>query len=196
MLKVEWMGASMHKIWKHRVGVLLAITIGLTGCTPTTDTNTPPPTPKSTPTSSSSTSPTPARSTAPKPLSCQNIVTPDALSGLTTSPWAYVEDFPDRMRQSEFAAFMDDGGVLCMWGYPNSDIVVILAYSPISDAQAAQQRKRLSDSGWESKTQPDGSERWTHVDESLNSLGTETYVFRAGNWRYASDIGYLSYLAL
>lgn len=100
------------------------------------------------------------------------------------------------MRETDLAAFIDYGGVLCMWGPPSSDMVVVLAYSPITDEQASQQRKRLSDTGWGSTMQADGSERWTQLDDSLNSMGTETYVFQPGRWRYTSDIGNLAYFAI
>jgi hypothetical protein len=200
MLRTERMGASMRKTWTHRIGILVAITIGLAGCAPATDT--PPPTTKPTPTSSSSASPTstasatPSRSAVPKVLSCENILTPHALAELTTAPWTYIEDFPDRMRGNDLEAFVDYGGVLCMWGPPNSDMVVVLAYSPITEMQAAQQRKRLGDTGWESKVQADGSELWTQNHHSTDDVGVNAYVFRPGNWRFAYDVGDLAGLAV
>ncbi len=131
-------------------------------------------------------------------LACDTLVTPTALSRLTSGGSVFTEGFAKRMRDegNELVAFLDLGGILCQWGYPESDASTVLGYSLITDAQAAAQKRRLTTEGWVAKVNPDGSENWTTTNTE-NYLGNEpVYVFRPGNWRFALDVSGLADFAV
>ncbi|WP_187270610.1 hypothetical protein [Lacisediminihabitans profunda] len=173
--------------------VALAV-LALSACTWSAQTPTPPASP-----SVSSASPGPSLTPTPTAsLACDTLVTPTALSRLTSGGSVFTEGFATRMREegNELAAFLDLGGILCQWGYPESDASVVLGYSPITAAQAMAQKQRLTAEGWVAKVAPDGSESWTTTNTE-KYLGNEpVYVFRPGNWRFALDGSALADFAL
>jgi hypothetical protein len=159
------------------VGALL-----LAGCTPTgpgpsTAAHPRPPVP-------STGTATPSASPATPGASCENIVTPPALTELTSAPREFFPEFTERMRApgSQLYRFIELGGIACEWGHPNSDVVFDLATSPISDAQAATEKATLIQLGWSSSRGTEGWEDFTKVE---NDLYMPVYSFSSGRWRYA-----------
>jgi hypothetical protein len=163
-----------------RVSLLAVSVLLLAGCTPSGNTGparTAQPIPS--PTSSA------AASAPPKPAdTCENIVTPAALTKLTTPPNAFVPDFTNRMRVpgSQLYRFIELGGIACEWGRPNSDIVYDLASSAITDAQASVEKATLVGLGWVASPLPAGGELFTNPQDDLYK---PVYAFSTGRWRYA-----------
>lgn len=140
-------------------------------------------------------SPTPTKD----PVTCQTLVTPAALHKLTSDGSEFNEDFEGRIRDEPavfgLRTFLDYGGLACQWGFPNSDSVTVLGYSPLTAERAASARANLLSEGWTPSMQADGSEIWTTADVD-SSLGYRpAYVFTAGSWRYALDLSTLGYFA-
>jgi hypothetical protein len=156
-------------------GILL---LTLTGCQPE-------------PTTTHSPSPSPSPSASAEALSCENIVTPEAWASLTSGGSVLSDDFVERMKSggSDLLEFLDRHGVICQWGLPNTDSVTVLAYSPIDGADAKTQEKRLVADGWTSQQQHGGGVLLTKLIEGDDY--EQAYLFRAGDWRYASDVGSL-----
>ncbi|MCU1556522.1 MAG: hypothetical protein JWN09_517 [Microbacteriaceae bacterium] len=177
---------------RHRpafvAGAALIVAIGMSGCVT-------PPTVGPSPSVSASPSSAPSESPTPVALSCENIVTPAAYTDLTTGENEFSYDFETRMREenNDLVRFLDYGGVACQWGHPNSDTVVVLAYSPITEEQAVAERQYLTDKGWKQSKQADGSDTWATPDLESYLGNQPTYVFRPGNWRYALDASSLPY---
>lgn len=190
----------MHKKWKHRAGALLTITIGLTGCTSTTvDVRASTPEPSTSTSLLPAPSPTPTPTPTKEPVTCQTLVTPAALQKLTSGGSEFDADFEEKVR-SEAATFglrtfLNYGGLACQWGFPGSDNVTVLGYSPLTAGQAAAARTSLLNEGWTSATQADGSEIWTTADVDSYLGYRPAYVFTAGSWRYALDLSTLGYFA-
>lgn len=151
------------------------------------------------PSSGAFASPSPSHTPSPTAsLSCDSIVSTTASSRLTSGGSVFTPDFATRMRDegNELAAFLDLGGILCQWGYPDSDASTVLGYSLITDAQATAQKERLTAGGWVSAVNPDGSESWTTTDTERFLGNQPVYVFRPGNWRFVLDVSALSDFAL
>lgn len=161
------------------VGALL-----LAGCTPTVS-----PSPSTTAHPSPSvTSPAiavPPATPATPVATCENIVTPTALTELTSAPNEFFPEFTRRMRVpgSQLYRFIELGGIACEWGHPNSDVVFDLATSPITDTQATVEKATLIQLGWSSSRASDGGEHFTKAE--IDPLYAPVYAFSSGRWRYA-----------
>lgn len=178
-------------------GAALAAALALSACTspagtPTMETSSPPVTVTASPSPTS----TPADSAPALPTSCETLVTPEALVMLTTGGSEYFPDFEERISSepSDLNRFVDYGGFLCQWGRPASDAGIALGFSPITAAQAATERARLTAEGWTASTAPDGAEIWTN---GLDELGNESvYAFEPGIWKFALYVAGLDYFAI
>jgi hypothetical protein len=113
---------------------LLALALGLTGCTaggPTTPTDLP--SPSSTAPASVPADPSPSE--APNAgATCENVMTPDAYSKIDA----------DGLEETLFTAFdpiavriADEGGVTCAWGKPQTDNVLSVAQVAVGADEAA-----------------------------------------------------------
>jgi hypothetical protein len=142
--------------------------------------------------------PTLAPSPSPIALSCDTIVTPEALASLTSNGQTANPEFADKMRDegSDLVHFLDYGGVACQWGTEGTDATSVLAYAQVTEVQAKVERSYLVSQGWTQALQADGSENWS--PESLeNYLGnTPRYEFRPGSIRYMLDVSSRDYFAM
>jgi hypothetical protein len=174
--------------------ITAVVLLGLTACAWGGPTSTSPTGTSAGPFASASATPSRTPTPSPAPLACDTLVTPAALSRLTSGGSEFTEGFATRMRAegNELVAFLDLGGIVCQWGYPDSDASMVLAYSLITDAEATAQKQRLTAEGWVAAVNPDGSENWTKTDIDSYLGNRPVYLFRAGNWRFALDVSALS----
>lgn len=175
---------------------IVMIALGTSACSSTPEAIEARPAPSTSTSRPSTPSPTPAK----EPVTCQTLVTPAALQKLTSGGSEFNEDFEGRVRGEPavfgLRTFLDYGGLACQWGFPNSDSVTVLGYSPLTAGQAAIARTNLLSEGWTPATQADGSEIWTTTDLDSFMGYSPAYVFTAGSWRYALDASTLGYFAL
>jgi len=177
--------------------VAIAASLLLSACaTPSPTPTKKSPSPSPTSTASPSPSSTPTAAATALPTTCEALVTPAALVRLTTGGNQFFPDFQEKIsgEPSDLNRFVDYGGFLCQWGPPASDAGIALGFSPITAAQAATERARLTAEGWTASTAADGSEVWRNgVDE----LGNETvYIFEPGIWKFALDAAAIEYFAV
>jgi hypothetical protein len=144
-----------------------------------------------TPSAAPSTTPTPAPATtepAETPSSliteCDDLVSPSDQKKYEAEGWALSDDFVQRMtdQKSHLVTFVDYGGALCQWGFPNSDATDVLAGSAIDDAHEAEQRAYLEAEGF-TLDQHNGADRYIVTSDTF----TEIYLFAGDYWFYGSS---------
>jgi hypothetical protein len=130
--------------------------------------------------------PTPAPSPAAGPLAeCDDLVSGDDREKFQSAGWKFTDNFEQRMadEHSHLVDFVDYGGALCQWGYPNSDAAEVFAGAPIDKTQQAEQRGYLETQGF-ALDQHNGADRYTLV---VNDGFEEVYLFVDGYWFYGSS---------
>jgi hypothetical protein len=146
------------------------------------------------PSESASPSPSASPTTKPKPTSppvaakpsCKSFLDAATLADYGSRPnWTLTKpsSFAKKLHDEgdPLAAFDTYGGVLCQWGYKNSDIVEMYAYSPISSSNATKQKTKLLNAGASAET---------HAGGQLFHVGADTvdeawYYFESGFWLWS-----------
>ena len=88
-----------------------------------------------------------------------------------------------RVPGNQLYRFIELGGIACEWGHPNSDVLLDVATSPITDAQATGGKATLIQLGWSSSRASDGGEHFTKA--AVDPLYAPVYAVSAGRWRHA-----------
>jgi hypothetical protein len=163
----------------------------LTACTtpneaPTPTGSAPPSSPL--PTSEPSTAPPGPTPTTDPPtrLTCGSVLDPESVGEFEASGFTEIEDFADRMVEQgvPLARFAANGGVLCQWGVPASGSVENYGLSPITAAEADEEKGRLLDEGYASEDRDEG-ELLTGTDSAGNA---QLYLFTDGFWYHGFTI--------
>jgi hypothetical protein len=113
----------------------ILLTLGLTGCTGGTPTPSDPPEPSPSPTASAADAPDPSPSAAPTTgATCDDVLMPEAYAQLEADGLEPIE--PEAF--DPIAVKMaDDGGLVCSWGKPQSDIILRVAQANVDGDEAA-----------------------------------------------------------
>jgi hypothetical protein len=159
------------------VGVALALTLG--GCAPSfpdiTVTETP-----STPTPASTQ--TPAPTTAPEAAepACDTVLDRASLDAFASKEYRLSDDFARRAVDQGWpeAAFVTSGGLLCQWGYPQSDASEYYGLAQITPDEREAQTARLVAEGYDRQAHADG-ELFTGP---LTEGTTLHYLFAGDHW--------------
>lgn len=121
-----------------------------------------------------------------EPLSCAAMLDEATKQSLEAAGWELVDRSP-QPGEDQFA-FVDLGGTACMWGLPQSDAFTWIAYSRVTDAEAAAQQERLTGLGFSGSETPEGTLfQWT---QPAGTPGTapradQVYLFSDGFWYLA-----------
>ncbi|WP_150308391.1 hypothetical protein [Planctomonas psychrotolerans] len=180
----------------------LAILAGLllTGCTSDGDT-TPPPTTDAAPTPTAAPSTptaTPEPTPAPEPtepsatptgdpaaaLTCDALLSDEERSRPLPEGVTLLDDYQQKVEEenSPLRLFFRFGGLACLWGYERTDNVDVRAYSPLTEAQAAEARAELEARGFAPTAE--GADT-VYREPAGNVLGyDEAYVITPDAWYY------------
>jgi hypothetical protein len=114
---------------------------------------------------------------------CESVIDEASIAKYGSMGYEQSEDFADRMAEegNPLAAFVAQGGLLCQWGFPQSDATDVYALGPITDDEAAAQQVRLIGEGAVA-SDADGGRLYYRSGEYVE----EYYLFLSGYWYYAS----------
>ena len=154
----------------------LVAALGLGGCAPTS------------PHLSVTTTPTPAASaSAPEtgstaePATCDTLLDQVSIDAFAAEQYEPSDDFAQRAVEQGWpeAAFVTNGGLLCQWGYPQSDASEYFGLSPLPAQNAATIAARLVAEGFALHPHADGDLYAGPVSDGRPQL---FYFFAADHW--------------
>ena len=163
----------------------------VTGCTsapnPTTPTQFSSTTPSASPSAVAVPVPVPSSTAKPAELDCRTLVTPAAWTELTSNGFQPSEGFETKARSEggDLARLLDLGGIVCQWGYPQSDATVVLGFAHVTPKQEALERAHLASHGWIASMKVDGRELWALATAEDTLGNVPGYEFRERYVRFA-----------
>ena len=129
--------------------------LALAGCSAPVPEATPVAEPAPTATATPEPTATPAPAAAP---TCESVLDPASVEAFTAQDYELSDDFAERSIEEGWpeAAFVTNGGLLCQWGYPNSDASEYYGLSSLPAQNAATIEARLTAEGFVAEAHGDG----------------------------------------
>jgi hypothetical protein len=172
---------------------ILTLTL-VSGCASTSGTTGPTGGPTTAPSDTPTLVPTAAQTPTfvPQAFTCNTILPPTTLTIFTSKAkqgFKLQPDFLSRMKNigSNLVHFVDFGGILCQWSYPDTQPAINYGYSPITFDQASAERTALATNGYVESTDQYG----IRVSNPDKTNFPDNYLFIDGYWFYASDSQFL-----
>jgi hypothetical protein len=169
--------------------VLLALTVTVAGCSPSTPAKHPTSSPtKSVAPAKSTPTPTPTPTFAALKYTCNSILPPATLAVFKSKKsggFVLQDDYLQRMQNigSNLVAFSTYGGILCQWSYPDAQNSVDYAFSAITADQASTQQQQLTSTGYVGAAKDHGT-LYANTDTADYP---DEYLFIQGYWLQASS---------
>ena len=138
------------------------------------------PTASSTPVAAATLPPAPE----PTAIACTDLISPADEKRYEAAGWGFSDDFVQRQtdQRSPLVAFVEYGGALCQWGYPQSDATDVIGGSALDETQVIEQQKRLEAEGY-TLDEHNGAERYSNTYDVFESV----YLFVDGYWFYGNS---------
>lgn len=156
------------------------LVVGLAACAPASSDTRASQTPTATATASASADPSRPSAPAAVVLTCENVLDPASVSAFAAEGFTQTHDFAQRSIDEGWpeAAFVTNGGLLCQWGYPNSDASEYYGLSEISAEHTATITARLVAEGFTREPHSDGEMFVSPPTEGVNIH----YFFADEHW--------------
>jgi hypothetical protein len=159
--------------------IVVVLALGLAGCTAVPD-MTATPAPTTAPTVAATPAPTrPPAETVADPT-CTTLLDTASIDRFAAHGYELSDDFEQRAAEEGWPllAFVTNGGLLCQWGYPQSDASEFYGLSEITAEQQAAEIQRLTGEGYSRQPHGDGE---LFVGPSIEGIN-EHYFFADAHW--------------
>ena len=171
----------------------LLVVVLLAGCAPSGPTAAPESQPGATPTEVTTPAPTPTETLPPPVATCENLLIPAHLDGLTANGLT-VNPTPEYTEKitgydSQFSHFIAYGGVMCPVSNGYS-VEWLYGYSRLAPDEQAVEVSRLLAEGWLA-SERDGGTLYTDPSEAAEGIVFH-YFFRDGAWWCADSIEHIA----
>lgn len=153
----------------------VAAALGLAACAPApADTSEPSP-------SASPTPSTPTPTATPVALGCDTVLDQASIDDFTAREYQLSDDFAQRAVDQGWpeAAFVTNGGLLCQWGYPQSDATEYYGLSELSTENTTTIEARLVSEGFTAEPHGDGE---LYVGPLSDEAPQLFYFFAGDHW--------------
>jgi len=133
------------------------------------------------PTNPTSATPEPTTPSVAEPADCSNVLDDASIASFESQEYRISDDFAERAVEQDWpiAAFVTNGGLLCQWGYPQSDASEYFGLSKITPEQKAAEIARLVAEGYSVEPHVDGE---LYVGPPLEGDINDNYLFAGGHW--------------
>lgn len=131
--------------------------------------------------SASPTSPSPTPTATPVALGCDTLLDQASIDDFTGREYRLSDDFAQRAvdQGRPEAAFVTNGGLLCQWGYPQSDATEYYGLSELSADNTATIEARLVSEGFVAEPHGDGD---LYVGPKSDDRPQLFYLFAGDHW--------------
>jgi hypothetical protein len=157
-----------------------ALAVCLAGCAPTTAPVDPGPTPTAPAEPSGGPTSAPPVDDEPAAATCENVLDAASIDAFASHGYTLSDDFVERGRDQGWPimAFVNYGGILCQWGYANSDASEYYGLSEITPEGVAAETARLTAEGFAREPHPAGELFIGPPTEGFQ----EHYLFAGDHW--------------
>ena len=133
------------------------------------------------PTNPASATPEPTPIDVAEPADCSNVLDAASIAAFESQEYRISDDFAERAVEQGWptAAFVTNDGLLCQWGYPQSDASEYFGLSEITPEQKATEIARLVAEGYTVAPHADGE---LYVAPPVEGGITVTYLFAGEHW--------------
>jgi len=157
----------------------VVVALGLTGCA-SSPADSAAPSASASPTAASP-SPSPTPSATPVALACDTVLDQASIDSFAGQQYELSDDFAQRAVDQGWpeAAFVTNGGLLCQWGYPQSDATEYYGLSELSAENTTTIEARLVSEGFIAEPHDDGD---LYVGPKSDERPQLFYFFADGHW--------------
>jgi len=133
------------------------------------------------PTNPINATPDPAPTAVANPADCTNVLDDASIATFESQEYVLSADFAERAIDQNWplAAFVTNGGLLCQWGYPQSDGSEYFGLSEITPDQKTAEVARLEAEGYSLEPHADGE---LYVGPPIEGGINDNYLFAGGHW--------------